>query len=87
MKNVTKRFVEVLVCEDMEGRHMKWVGTDKTYEEAVKELREVWLCGYHEVRLVDKTFNPETFEITEEVVKLAERIHLFALHTWKVKEY
>jgi hypothetical protein len=42
---------------------------DKTYEEAVKMLN-----GYNDaVREVEKTFDPETFKITEKEIRKTEK--------------
>jgi hypothetical protein len=64
MKNITKTFTETYNL-DMEGRHGEWKITEKTYEEAVKAF-DGWMTA---VRMVEKTFNPETFEITTKVIK------------------
>ena len=67
MKNITKKFIETYNL-DMEGREGKWNTTEKTYEEAVKAFNG-WMTA---VREVEKTFNPETFEITVKVLKETE---------------
>lgn len=67
MKNITKKFIETYNL-DMEGRHGEWNTTEKTYEEAVKAF-DGWMTA---VRMVEKTFNPETFEITTKVIKETE---------------
>lgn len=79
MKNITKNFVEIYVL-DMEGRNGEWVVTEKTHDEAIKELN-----GWNEaVRTVEKTFNPETFTITERVLRLTEK-DFEGGWTWKGK--
>ena len=67
MKNITKKFTETYNL-DMEGRNGEWNTTEKTYEEAVKGFNG-WMTA---VREVEKTFNPETFEITVKVLKETE---------------
>ena len=67
MKNITKKFIETYNL-DMEGRNGTWNTTEKTYEEAVKAFNG-WMTA---VREVEKTFNPETFEITVKVLKETE---------------
>lgn len=67
MKNITKKFIETYNL-DMEGRNGEWNTTEKTYEEAVKAFNG-WMTA---VREVEKTFNPETFEITVKVLKETE---------------
>ena len=64
MTNITKTFTEIYRL-DMEGRHGEWVATAKTYDEAVATLD-----GWNDaVREVEKTFDPETFTITEKVIR------------------
>lgn len=68
MKNIIKNFVEIEIS-DMEGRRYEWIAAKRTYEEEVKAL-DNWTRA---VRVVEKTFNPETFEITEREIKRTER--------------
>ena len=70
MKNIIKAFVQVYIS-DMEGRSYEWVNTTKTYEEAVNTL-DNWTRA---VRVVEKTFDPETFIITEREVKRTEKVY------------
>lgn len=71
-----KNFVEIYVL-DMEGRNGEWERTNKTYEEAVKGLN-----GYvDKVREVEKTFDPETFEITVREIRRTEKV--YDGWTWK----
>lgn len=67
MTNITKTFTETYNL-DMEGRRGEWNTTTKTYEEAVKDFNG-WMTA---VREVEKTFNPETFEITIKVIRETE---------------
>ena len=68
MKNIIKNFVEIYEL-DMEGRRGEWKPTDMTHDEAVAKMNP-WL---DKVRTVEKTFNPETFTITEKIVRLTEK--------------
>ena len=68
MKNITKTFVEVYEL-DMEGRRGEWKLTTLTHDEAVKTL-DPWT---DKVRTVEKTFDPETFTLTERVLRLTEK--------------
>ena len=77
MKNIVKKFVETYTM-DCEGRNGEWKATAKTYEEAVKGLN-AWVAA---VREVEKTFNPETFEITVKVIKKTENEY-----DWDKREY
>jgi len=65
MANITKNFIQVDRAMDCECRRYAWCDTDKTYEEAVEGL-DVYTDG---VREVEKTFNPDTFEITVKVIR------------------
>lgn len=77
MKNIVKKFVETYNM-DCEGRNGEWKVTAKTYEEAVKGFNG-WMTA---VREVEKTFNPETFEITVKVIKKTENEY-----DWDKREY
>jgi len=68
MKNIIKTFVEVYEL-DMEGRRGEWKPTTLTHDEAVKTL-DPWTDA---VRTVEKTFDPETFTITERVLRRTEK--------------
>ena len=77
MKNIVKNFVETYNL-DGEGRNGEWKATTKTYEEAIKGFNG-WMTA---VREVEKTFNPETFEITVKVLKKTENEY-----DWNKREY
>lgn len=81
MKNITKTFTETYNL-DMEGRHGEWRVTAKTYEEAVKDF-DGWMTA---VREVEKTFDPETFEITEKVLRETENRYNWDARTWEAVE-
>lgn len=68
MKNIVKTFVEVYEL-DMEGRRGWWKPTALTHDEAIKTL-DPWT---DRVRTVEKIFDPETFTITEKVLRETEK--------------
>jgi len=70
MKNITKTFVQAYIS-DMEGRYYKWINTTKTYEEAVNTI-DNWTSA---IRVMEKTFDPETFIITEREIKRTEKVY------------
>ena len=73
MTMITKTFTQKHVSHDYEARYFSWEDTDKTYEELAEELRtedDAWFDG---VRVVEKTFDPETFVITVKTIKAIER--------------
>lgn len=69
MEMITKNFVQVESADDCEGRYYSWKDIDMTYEEVVAKLDNFWTGA----RVVEKTFNPETFEITYKVLKETKR--------------
>lgn len=70
MKNITKTFVQAHIS-DMEGRSYKWVNITETYEEAVRTL-DNWTNA---VRVIEKTFDPETFTVAEREVKRTDKVY------------
>lgn len=62
---INKTFTQIYVSTDMEGRYYKWIDTNKTYEEAVNSIGNF----IDRVRLVEKTFDSDTFKIAEKVLK------------------
>lgn len=81
MTKITKTFTETYNL-DMEGRHGEWKTTTKTYEEAMKDF-DGWMTA---VRMVEKTFDPETFEITTKVIKTTENRYDWNTREWVVVE-
>lgn len=65
---ITKNFVEIYEM-DTSGYNGEWVVTDKTYAAAIKML-DGWRDA---ARVVEKTFNPDTFEITTRVLRKTEK--------------
>lgn len=83
---ITKTFVQISVSNDCEARYWAWVDTNKTYEEEVKRLAKEWDGWFNGVRLVEKTFNEETFTITTKVIKTTERVYEHFRWNGKVEE-
>ena len=79
--NIVKTFVEVYVL-DMEGRRGDWEATNKTYEEAINGMDNWTIMA----RIVEKTFDPETFIITEREVKRTEKVYDGWQWNGKIKE-
>ena len=71
MKNITKNFVEIDLA-DMEGKRSDWTVVDMTYEEAVARLKDDPFINA--VRIVEKTFNPDTFKITNKVIRMMDKM-------------
>lgn len=72
---MTKKFVQVHVSNDCEGRYWDWIDTEKSYDEVKNELMMKWNGWLDGVRIVEKTFNDETFTITLDTIKKAERAY------------
>lgn len=72
---ISKIFVEVRISNDCEGRNWNWKTTTKTYEKAVENLKAKWDGWFEGVRLVEKIFNSDTFEITIRVIKETHRTY------------
>lgn len=72
---INKMFVEVQVSDDCEARYWGWKTTTRTYEKAVEDLKAEWDGWFDGVRLVEKTFDSDTFEITTRVIKETHRTY------------
>ena len=83
---ITKKFVQEHHATDCEARHWDWVDTDRTYDEAVDKLKEKWDGWFDSVRLVEKTFNSDTFDITTKVIKTTKRVYDKYCWTGAVRE-
>lgn len=64
----THTFVEIEVSADCEGKTTAWVVTDHTFEE-MAEIVSPYGFGPYAVRIVLKTFDEDTFEITSKVLE------------------
>ena len=79
---IKKIFTEIYRL-DMEGRNGWWETTDKTYEEICKKGFNGFLTG---VRVVEKIFNPETFEINNKIIKITENKYNWKTHKFEMIE-
>lgn len=70
---MTKEFVQTYVSHDCEARHWEWVDSKLTYEQEVQDLKSGWNGWFDGVRLVEKIFDTDTFEIEIKVLKETER--------------
>lgn len=71
---IEKEFTQKYEQTDMEGKCWNWRDSDKSYEELVDFLKNdgFWTEA---VRLVVKTFDSETFEITTKVIKTTKKVY------------
>lgn len=69
---IIKNFVQKYVSHDCEARDYEWENTDKSYEELSENLWENSSAWYTAVRIVEKTFDDETFKITEREIKITK---------------
>lgn len=74
MNTITKTFTQMYTSTDMEARYWEWVDTKETYEDMAAYLGTKWNPWWSAVRLVEKTFDPETFTISTKVIKTTERL-------------
>lgn len=72
---ISKIFTEVNVSNDCEARDWSWETSKTTYSEAVADLKAKWDAWFRGVRLVEKTFDSDTFEITTRVIKETKRTY------------
>lgn len=70
MEKIVKNFVQNYESYDCEAREHEWIDVTLTYEEAKARCNNAWCEG---ARVVEKTFDPETFKITTKVVKAWEK--------------
>ena len=83
---LTKQFTQEYASRDMEARYFQWEDTAKNYDDIKNSLetrRNAWLEG---VRVVEKTFDSDTFEITIVVIKEATRQYTEAWELAPAKE-
>ena len=72
---ISKIFTEKRISRDMEARNWQWRDTDESYEELAEKLRTEWDGWFDAVAVVEKTFNDETFGITEKLIKMTRRTY------------
>jgi len=70
---ITKTFTQKHIARDCEARNWDWVDTNENYEVLTKELRDKWNGWFDGVRVVEKTFDVETFIITTKAIKTFKR--------------
>lgn len=76
MATIKKTFTQKHVATDSEARNWKWFDeTEETYEELVEALASRWNGWFDAVRVVEKTFDDETFAITEKIIKQTDRVY------------
>jgi len=75
MATINKIFVQEYIGLDCEGRNWGWRDTKNTYEEVKEKLMTEWNGWLDGVRLVEKTFDDETFTIETKVIKEAKRVY------------
>lgn len=70
---IMKEFVQTYVSNDCEARNWEWEDSKLTYELEVQDLKSKWNGWFDGVRLVEKIFDTDTFEIEIKVLKETER--------------
>lgn len=69
---VSKIFTEKLVG-NIDGTKHFWERTDEDYDELAKKLDTEWDGWFEGVRMVEETFDSDTFKISTRVIKVTER--------------
>ena len=77
---VSKIFTEKLVSNE-DGTRQFWEHTDEDYDELAKKLDTEWDGWFSGVRIVEETFDSDTFKISTRVIKVTERE--YDEKTWK----
>ena len=70
---ISKLFVQKHISCDCEARYWDWVDTNETFENLTKKLKDKWDGWFDGVRVVEKTFDAETFIITTKPIKSFKR--------------
>jgi len=70
---ISKFFVQKHISSDCEARYWDWVDTDENYEILIERLKNKWNGWFDGVRIVEKTFDAETFIITTKTIKTFKR--------------
>lgn len=83
---ITKKFVQRYIAEDCEGRRYAWKDTEKTYEELKARYLENRDTYVDAIREVEKTFNAETFKITEKTIRMLKWTYNWKTHEGKFEE-
>ena len=78
MNTITKTFTQKYISTDMEARYWDWIDSKESYEDAVARLGTKYDPWWSAVRIVEKTFDPETFTISTKVIKTTEAL----THSW-----
>lgn len=62
---ISKNFAQKHIALDCEGRYWDWVDVSEGYDFWLKKLNEGWDKGWFDgVRIVERTFDEDTFTIT-----------------------
>lgn len=72
---ITKTFTQIHVSHDCEARSWNWEDTNNDYTTEAEELRTKWDGWFDGVRIVEKTFDDETFTITTKAIKTTMRTY------------
>ena len=70
---ITKTFIQKHIARDCEARNWDWEDTNENYEVLIERLKNKWNGWFDGVRVVEKTFDAETFIITTKAIKTFKR--------------
>lgn len=83
---ITQIFTQKYVSTDEEGREWVWKDTNETYFEAAEELITKNDGRFDAVRLIEKTFDSNTFQITDKVLKEIEKVYENLMWNGEIEE-
>ena len=69
---ISKIFVQKRIFHYCEA-NWTWEDSNESFDDLVDELASKWSDWFKAVRIVEKTFNDETFKITEKTLRAVQR--------------
>lgn len=82
---ISKIMTQMHCSNDTEARYFDWVDSNRSYEEIKESLKTKWDGWTDGVRLVEKTFDEETFSISTRVIKTTMRKWI-SWGNWTIEE-
>ena len=83
---IYKVFTQKHVSNDCEARNWAWHDTNEPYDEIAEKLATEWDGWLDAVRVVEKVFDSDTFEITVNVIKEIQRVYNYGVWTGEAEE-
>ncbi len=70
---ISKLCVQKHISCDCEARYWDWVDTDESFDDLTEKLKNKWDGWFDGVRVVEKTFDAETFTIITKSIESFKR--------------